>query len=88
MIVLLALLSLGVKNIHLGPTLPVFLWPNVVKVLVEKFSLVFHINTKIPIASNRVFRLPYIRSVIKEITSFKYSIIYYCIINYFLNSGF
>ena len=38
-IVLLALLSLGVKNIHLGPTLPAFLSPNVAKVLIEKFEL-------------------------------------------------
>ena len=38
-IVLLALLSLGVKNIHLGPTLPAFLSPNVVTVLVEKFGI-------------------------------------------------
>lgn len=38
-IVLLALLSLGVKNIHLGPTLPAFLSPNVVKVLVDKFAI-------------------------------------------------
>jgi hydroxylamine reductase len=38
-IVLLALLSLGIKNIHLGPTLPGFLSPNVVKVLVEKFGI-------------------------------------------------
>lgn len=38
-IVLLALLSLGVKNIHLGPTLPAFLSPNVVNVLVEKFGI-------------------------------------------------
>ena len=38
-IVLLALLSLGVKNIHLGPTLPAFLSPNVTKVLVEKFGI-------------------------------------------------
>ena len=38
-IVLLALLSLGVKNIHLGPTLPGFLSPNVAKVLVEKFGI-------------------------------------------------
>jgi hydroxylamine reductase len=37
--VLLALLSLGVKNIHLGPTLPGFLSPNVVNVLVEKFGI-------------------------------------------------
>jgi hydroxylamine reductase len=38
-IVLLALLSLGVKNIHLGPTLPAFLSPNVVNVLVESFGI-------------------------------------------------
>ncbi|MEG1586686.1 MAG: hydroxylamine reductase [Bacteroidales bacterium] len=38
-IVLLALLSLGVKNIHLGPTLPAFLSPNVAGVLVSKFGL-------------------------------------------------
>ncbi len=38
-IVLLALLSLGVKNIHLGPTLPAFLSPNVVNVLVENFGI-------------------------------------------------
>ncbi len=38
-IVLLALLSLGVKNIHLGPTLPGFLSPNVTKVLVENFGI-------------------------------------------------
>lgn len=38
-IVLLALLSLGVKNIHLGPTLPAFLSPNIAKVLVETFGL-------------------------------------------------
>ena len=38
-IVLLALLSLVVKNIHVGPTLPAFLSPNVVNVLVEKFNL-------------------------------------------------
>ena len=39
-IVLLALLYLGVKNIHLGPTLPGFLSPNVAKVLVENFGIV------------------------------------------------
>jgi len=39
-IVLLALLYLGVKNIHLGPTLPGFLSPNVAKVLVEKFGII------------------------------------------------
>jgi hydroxylamine reductase len=38
-IVLLALLSLGVKNIHLGPTLPAFLSPNVANVLVEQFGI-------------------------------------------------
>ena len=38
-IVLLALLSLGVKNIHLGPTLPAFLSPNVANVLVENFGI-------------------------------------------------
>ena len=38
-IVLLALLSLGVKNIHLGPTLPAFLSPNVAQVLVENFGI-------------------------------------------------
>lgn len=37
--VLLALLALGVKNIHLGPTLPAFLSPNVANVLVEKFAI-------------------------------------------------
>lgn len=38
-IVLLALLSLGVKNIHLGPTLPAFLSPNVANVLVNNFGI-------------------------------------------------
>jgi len=38
-IVLLALLSLGVKNTHLGPTLPAFLSPNVAKVLVDNFGI-------------------------------------------------
>ena len=38
-IVLLALLHLGVKDIHLGPTLPAFLSPNVVKVLVDNFGI-------------------------------------------------
>lgn len=38
-IVLLALLYLGVKNIHLGPSLPAFLSPNVAKVLVENFGI-------------------------------------------------
>ncbi|MBN2627671.1 MAG: hydroxylamine reductase, partial [Spirochaetales bacterium] len=37
--VLLALLHLGVKNIHLGPTLPAFLSPAVAKVLVETFGI-------------------------------------------------
>ena len=38
-IVLLALLALGVKNIHTGPTLPAFFTPDVVKVLQEKFNI-------------------------------------------------
>lgn len=38
-IVLLALLSLGVKNIHLGPTLPAFLSPNIAKILSDNFGL-------------------------------------------------
>ena len=38
-IVLLALLYLGVKKIHLGPTLPAFLSPNVTQVLVERFGI-------------------------------------------------
>ena len=38
-IVLLALLFLGVKNVHLGPTLPAFLSPNVAKVLVDNFGI-------------------------------------------------
>jgi hydroxylamine reductase len=38
-IVLLALLSLGVKNIHLGPTLPAFLSPNIVDFLVDNFQI-------------------------------------------------
>jgi len=38
-VVLLALLSLGVKHIRLGPTLPAFLSPNVAKVLVENFDI-------------------------------------------------
>ncbi|HHT50945.1 MAG TPA: hydroxylamine reductase, partial [Eubacteriaceae bacterium] len=38
-IVLLALLYLGVKNIHLGPSLPAFLSPNVAQVLVENFGI-------------------------------------------------
>ena len=43
-IVLLALLYLGVKNIHLGPTLPGFLSPNVAKVLVENFGIAGILN--------------------------------------------
>ncbi len=39
MAVLLALLFLGVKGIRLGPTLPAFVSPNVLKVLVEKFDI-------------------------------------------------
>ena len=38
-VVLLALLFLGVKGIRLGPTLPAFLSPNVLKVLVENFNI-------------------------------------------------
>lgn len=38
-IVLLALLALGVKNIHLGPTLPAFLSPNIKNVLIEQFGI-------------------------------------------------
>jgi len=38
-LVLLALLHLGVKNIHLGPTLPAFLSPNVAKILVDTFGI-------------------------------------------------
>jgi hydroxylamine reductase len=37
--ILLTLLSLGIKNIHLGPTLPAFISPNVLNVLVEKFGI-------------------------------------------------
>ena len=37
--ILLTLLSLGIKNIYLGPTLPAFISPNVAKILVEKFNL-------------------------------------------------
>ena len=37
--VLLALLSLGIKNIHLGPTLPAFVSPTVVNVLVKNFGI-------------------------------------------------
>ena len=39
MIGLLALLALGVKNIHLGPTLPAFLSPNVAKILTDTFGI-------------------------------------------------
>jgi hydroxylamine reductase len=42
--ILLTLLSLGIKNIYLGPTLPAFLSPNVLNVLVEKFNI-HHITT-------------------------------------------
>ena len=37
--ILLTLLSLGIKNIHLGPSLPAFISPNVLNVLVEKFGI-------------------------------------------------
>jgi len=49
-IVLLALLHLGVKNIHLGPTLPAFLSPNVVNVLVENFGIAGITNVEDDIA--------------------------------------
>ena len=38
-LVLLALLSLGITNIHIGPTFPGFLTPNILKVLQEKFAV-------------------------------------------------
>ena len=38
-IVLLALLHLGVMNIHLGPSLPAFLSPNVAKILIDNFGI-------------------------------------------------
>jgi len=38
-VILLTLLSLGVKNIYAGPTLPAFLTPNLVNIIVEKFAL-------------------------------------------------
>lgn len=50
-IVLLALLHLGVKNIRLGPTLPAFLSPNVAKVLIDKFGIGGITNVKDDIAS-------------------------------------
>jgi len=37
--ILLTLLSLGIKNIYIGPSLPAFISPNILNVLVEKFSL-------------------------------------------------
>jgi len=37
--ILLTLLSFGIKNIHLGPSLPAFLSPNVVNILVDKFAI-------------------------------------------------
>ena len=37
--VLLSLLSLGIRNIHIGPALPAFVTPNVLAVLVDKFAL-------------------------------------------------
>jgi hydroxylamine reductase len=45
-LVLLSLLSLGVKNIMLGPTLPAFVSPNVLKVLVEKFNIQANTNVE------------------------------------------
>jgi hydroxylamine reductase len=38
-VILLTLLSLGIKNIHLGPSLPAFITPNVLNVLVENFNI-------------------------------------------------
>ena len=38
-VVLLALLALGIRNIHLGPTLPAFFSPNVLNILKDKFNL-------------------------------------------------
>ena len=38
-VILLTLLSLGIKNIRLGPTLPAFVTPNVLKVLVDNFNI-------------------------------------------------
>jgi len=37
--ILLSLLALGIKNIYLGPTLPAFVSPNILNVLVEKFGI-------------------------------------------------
>jgi hydroxylamine reductase len=39
MVILLSLLHLGIKNIKLGPSLPAFVSPNVLNVLVEKFNI-------------------------------------------------
>ncbi|HOX49092.1 MAG TPA: hydroxylamine reductase, partial [Spirochaetales bacterium] len=50
-IVLLALLSLGVKNIRLGPTLPAFLSPGVAKVLVESFGIKGIVDPKADVAA-------------------------------------
>ncbi|HII85674.1 TPA: hydroxylamine reductase, partial [Candidatus Bathyarchaeota archaeon] len=38
--ILLSLLYLGVRNIRIGPTLPAFITPNILKVLVEKFNII------------------------------------------------
>ena len=38
-LILLSLLALGIRNIHLGPTLPAFVSPNVLKILVDKFNI-------------------------------------------------
>jgi hydroxylamine reductase len=38
-VILLTLLSLGIKNIYLGPTLPAFVSPNVLKILVENYAI-------------------------------------------------
>jgi len=64
-IVLLALLSLGVKNIHLGPTLPAFLSPNVVRVLVDNFG----INGIKSVDEDMKILLGYSHPGVQEITS-------------------
>ena len=50
-IVFLALLALGIKNIHVGPSLPAFLSPNVLNVLVDKFGIagITDVNTDMEI---------------------------------------
>ena len=50
-IVLLALLSLGVQNIHTGPTLPAFFTPDILKVLQERFHIATISNVEDDIAT-------------------------------------